>query len=66
MGDPTDFSNFMGAVIDRAAFDSIKGYITYAKRSKDARILAGGGCDDAQGLLHRADGGRRPRSRTSS
>jgi 1-pyrroline-5-carboxylate dehydrogenase len=51
MGDPTDFSNFMGAVIDRAAFDSIKKYITYAKRSKDARILFGGGCDSRHGFF---------------
>ncbi|MGD2084487.1 MAG: aldehyde dehydrogenase family protein, partial [Chromatiales bacterium] len=43
MGDPRDFGNFMGAVIDRGAYDTIKGYITYAKRSKDARILFGGG-----------------------
>jgi 1-pyrroline-5-carboxylate dehydrogenase len=48
-GDPTDFSNFMGAVIDKSAYDSIKGYITYAKRSKDAKILAGGGCNDRKG-----------------
>jgi 1-pyrroline-5-carboxylate dehydrogenase len=51
MGDPRDYGNFMGAVIDRAAFDSIKKYITYAKRSKDARILAGGGCDARKGFF---------------
>src|SRR2546430_7116180 len=27
VGDPADFRNFMGAVIDRKAFDKIKGYI---------------------------------------
>jgi len=51
MGDPADFGNFMCAVIDRGAFDSIKSYITYAKRSKDARILAGGGCDARKGYF---------------
>jgi 1-pyrroline-5-carboxylate dehydrogenase len=51
MGETTDFGNFMGAVIDRAAFDSIKSYITYAKRSKDARILAGGRCDARRGFF---------------
>ena len=43
VGDPQDFSNFMGAVIDKGAYDTITGYIKYAKRSKDHTILAGGG-----------------------
>ncbi len=51
MGDPRDFTNFMGAVIDRAAYDSITGYIKYAKRSKDARILCGGGFDQRKGYF---------------
>jgi len=42
MGDPRDFTNFMCAVIDQAAYDDITGYIRYAKRSKDAKILCGG------------------------
>ena len=42
VGDPADFTNFMGAVIDRNAYDSITKYISYAKRSKDAKILCGG------------------------
>jgi 1-pyrroline-5-carboxylate dehydrogenase len=50
-GDVADFSNFMGAVIDRAAFDRIKGYIDYARDSTDARIIAGGGCDDSVGFF---------------
>jgi 1-pyrroline-5-carboxylate dehydrogenase len=41
MGDVRDFRNFMGAVIDRKAFESISGYLQEAKKS--ARILAGGG-----------------------
>ena len=42
VGDPADFTNFMGAVIDRNAYDSITKYIQYAKRSKDGKILCGG------------------------
>jgi 1-pyrroline-5-carboxylate dehydrogenase len=49
MGPPTDFRNFMNAVIDQAAFDTIKGYIDHAKDSPDAEILCGGGCDDSTG-----------------
>lgn len=51
-GDVTDFRNFMGAVIDEAAFDSIKGYIDRAKKAKGkAKILAGGGCDKKKGFF---------------
>ncbi len=42
-GDPTDFQNFMGAVIDKGAFASIEKYVKHAKRASDAKILAGGG-----------------------
>jgi 1-pyrroline-5-carboxylate dehydrogenase len=51
MGSPTDFSNFMNAVIDKEAYQSIKKYITYAKRSKDAEIIAGGNCSDKVGYF---------------
>jgi 1-pyrroline-5-carboxylate dehydrogenase len=51
MGDPEDFTNFMGAVIDRNAYDSITKYIAYAKRSKDAKILAGGGYSARKGYF---------------
>jgi len=51
VGEPTDFTNFMGAVIDRGAFESIRGYIQHAKRSKDARILFGGNCDARRGYF---------------
>ena len=51
VGDVADFGNFMGAVIDRAAFDKIRGYIDFARSSPDARILAGGACDDAKGYF---------------
>ncbi len=51
VGDPQDFTCFMGAVIDRAAFRSIKGYIDLARRSRDATILAGGGCNERKGFF---------------
>ena len=41
-GDPRDFTSFMCAVIDKKAFDSIAGYIDYAKESPDAEVLCGG------------------------
>ena len=51
MGDIQDFRNFMGAVIDRRAFDKIRGYIDGA--GQDASILAGGDCDDHRGYFIR-------------
>src|SRR5205807_6827203 len=51
VGDPADFRNFMGAVIDRKSFDKIKSYIAGAKADPKAKILAGGGCDDADGYF---------------
>jgi 1-pyrroline-5-carboxylate dehydrogenase len=51
MGSPEDFTNFMGAVIDRDAFNTIKEFIDYAKTSSEAEILTGGGCDDTQGYF---------------
>ncbi len=53
MGDPVDFRNFMGAVIDRKAFDKIKGYIDRAQASDDADVIAGGECDDTEGYFVR-------------
>jgi 1-pyrroline-5-carboxylate dehydrogenase len=49
MGDPTDYQNFMGAVIDKGAFETIRGYIEHAKKSAEAEILHGGGCDPTKG-----------------
>jgi len=51
VGDPADFRNFMGAVIDRKAFDKIKQYIEQAKRDPKAKILFGGECDDSDGYF---------------
>ncbi len=51
MGDITDFSNFMGAVIDKLAFESIVGYIEYAKKSKEAEVVCGGKYDGSKGYF---------------
>jgi 1-pyrroline-5-carboxylate dehydrogenase len=51
MGGPEDFENFFNAVIDRKAFDKIKGYIDDAKESNVAEVIAGGECDDSQGYF---------------
>jgi len=51
MGDVEDFTNFMNAVIDKAAFDSIVNYIDYAKESSDAEFLTGGGYNTSVGYF---------------
>ena len=51
VGDPADFRNFMGAVIDRKAFDKIKEYIERAKSDPKVKVLFGGGCDDTDGYF---------------
>ncbi|MEL7564753.1 MAG: L-glutamate gamma-semialdehyde dehydrogenase [Dehalobacterium sp.] len=51
VGDVEDFTNFMGAVIDQKAFDTVKGYIDFAKNSPEAEILFGGKCDDSIGYF---------------
>jgi 1-pyrroline-5-carboxylate dehydrogenase len=51
MGPTEDFSNFVNAVIDKTAFDNIKGYIDYAKKSSDAEVVVGGNCDDSKGYF---------------
>ncbi|MDP6991482.1 MAG: L-glutamate gamma-semialdehyde dehydrogenase [Candidatus Marinimicrobia bacterium] len=51
MGSPEDFSNFLNAVIDKAAFDSISEYIKNAKAASDAEIITGGNCDDSVGYF---------------
>ena len=42
LGDPRNFTNFMGAVIDKKSFDSITQYIDEAKNAPDAELLFGG------------------------
>jgi 1-pyrroline-5-carboxylate dehydrogenase len=49
MGDVSDFRNFMGAVIDKKAFDSIVAYLGESK--KRARLLAGGKASDKTGYF---------------
>jgi len=49
MGDASDFSNFMTAVIDQRAFIKINGYIERASQSKSCQIVTGGGCDESKG-----------------
>jgi len=49
MGSPEDPSNFINAVINENAFDSISSYIDYVKDSSDAEILVGGDYDKSKG-----------------
>ena len=51
MGDVTDFTNFMGAIIDEKAFKSINEYIDFAKNSPDMEIIIGGGSDKSTGYF---------------
>jgi 1-pyrroline-5-carboxylate dehydrogenase len=51
VGDPADFRNFMGAVIDRKAWDKITGYIRHAREADGVEILSGGGADDSKGYF---------------
>lgn len=51
VGDVEDFTNFMGAVIGKKAFESITGYIDYASEASDAEIIAGGEYDDSDGYF---------------
>lgn len=49
VGTPEDPSHFVNAVIDKNSFEKCKGYIERAKKSKDAQVIFGGGCDDKKG-----------------
>ncbi len=53
MGDPTDLSNFMGAVIDERAFAKHAAALDRARSTDGLQILAGGVADDAQGWFVR-------------
>lgn len=50
-GAPSDFTNFVNAVIDERAFNKISGYIDYIKEQKDAEIIAGGNYDKSVGYF---------------
>ncbi len=66
MGPVDDFDNFVNAVIDQPAYETIKEYIDHARSDSTCSILAGGECDDSEGwfiqptLIETDD----PRSRT--
>jgi 1-pyrroline-5-carboxylate dehydrogenase len=51
VGPPTDFTNFVNAVIDEASFDNIMSYIEYAKAADDAEIVFGGEGDKSKGYF---------------
>lgn len=42
VGDVRDFRSFIGAVIDKPAFESIRGFIDRAKSDPEAEVLCGG------------------------
>jgi 1-pyrroline-5-carboxylate dehydrogenase len=46
-----DFSNYVNAVIDEKAFDSIASYIDFAKNSSDAEVVLGGNYDKSKGYF---------------
>jgi 1-pyrroline-5-carboxylate dehydrogenase len=51
VGDPADFSCFMGAVIGRAAFDRLSEVLVRARQDPECRVVAGGGADDREGFF---------------
>jgi 1-pyrroline-5-carboxylate dehydrogenase len=51
MGDVSDFSNFMGAVIDGSSLETQRRAIEDARVHPDTRILVGGGVDDSIGFF---------------
>ncbi len=51
MGDVTDFSNFMGAVIDDRSFAQLAGVLDTAKTDDSVQVLVGGEADDREGYF---------------
>lgn len=51
MGPTEDFGNFINAVIDEKAFDSITGYIEKARANQMNEIIAGGKYDKSKGYF---------------
>jgi 1-pyrroline-5-carboxylate dehydrogenase len=51
MGGTEDFGNFINAVIDEKAFDSITGYIETARKNAMNEIIAGGKYDKSKGYF---------------
>jgi 1-pyrroline-5-carboxylate dehydrogenase len=53
VGDPTNFRSFVGALINRRAFDKVSGYLDYAKNAPETTVVAGGTCDASRGYFVR-------------
>ena len=53
MGDVTDFSNFMGAVIDRKSFAKLSGVLDRVDDDPALSIVTGGTADDSEGFFIR-------------
>jgi 1-pyrroline-5-carboxylate dehydrogenase len=51
VGDVSDFSNFMGAVIDASSFRTQKEAIAEAKAHAHTQVIVGGGVDDSEGYF---------------
>ena len=51
MGPPEDYTNFVNAVIDEAAFDKLKGFIEQAGKDPAAEVIYGGKCDKSVGYF---------------
>jgi 1-pyrroline-5-carboxylate dehydrogenase len=51
VGDVSDFTNFMGAVIDRRAFDRLAGVLDRARADQGLTVLTGGTADDSEGYF---------------
>jgi 1-pyrroline-5-carboxylate dehydrogenase len=51
VGDVSDFSNFMGAVIDASSFKTQQEAIEEAKRHTKSKVLVGGDVDDSEGYF---------------
>ncbi|SES67935.1 delta-1-pyrroline-5-carboxylate dehydrogenase [Geodermatophilus poikilotrophus] len=53
MGDITDFSLFLGAVIDQRSYDKLTGVLDRVRGEDGVDILAGGTTDDSEGFFVR-------------
>ena len=51
MGDVSDFSNFLGAVIDARSYGKISEAVKRAASEPNVEVVAGGHCDDTEGYF---------------